>query len=141
MKKITLAFALLFTLCIATAAMAGWNLGALKTEAHKGMPGGQEMGANQDDMGAFVGITKDGLNYQFTLASGTDPQMPDAETLTYKGNKAFFFEAMPGSGVLMIVLGPDKSLTILCAAGFDSDKEITAGDLTAIADKMDLGAL
>lgn len=143
MKKIVLAFTLLSALCLVSVALANpWNLNALKTEAAKAVPGGQEIGSSSDDSGAFVGLQADGLNYQFTLASDQESQMPDAQELSYKGHKAFFFEpGMPGAGGLMILLDSDRSLTILCVVGFDSDKELAADDMTAIADKMDLGAL
>lgn len=141
MKKIVIC-AMLMALFVCTAAVAGsWNLNALKVEAAKAVPGSTEVGASQDDNGAFVGLQANGFNYQFTLSADQDSQMPDARTIDYKGHKAFFFEPMPGSGGLMILLNGDKSLTILCMAGFSSDTEIGLDDMTGIADKMNLGAL
>ena len=143
MKKFAIAFTLLSALCLVSVALANpWNLDALKAEAAKAVPGGQVIASSSDEAGAFVGLQADGLNYQFTLASDTEPQMPDAQELSYKGRKAFFFEpGLPGAGGLMILLDSDRSLTILCVPGFDSDKEFAADDMTAIADRMDLGAL
>ncbi|WP_319541168.1 hypothetical protein [uncultured Pseudodesulfovibrio sp.] len=143
MKKTTLALMLLTALFVCSTASAGdWNLTELKAQAAKAVPNGMETGASADDMGAFVGMQADGLNYQFTLAADQESQMPDAQELSYKGHKAFFFEpGMPGSGGLMILLDAEKSLTILCMAGFDSDREFASGDMTTIADRMDLGAL
>ena len=136
------AFAFIAVLCLSGLALAGsWNQSALKTQAAQAVPGGQVLSASSDEMGCLVGMQKDGKNYQFTLAGDTDPQMPDAQVLDYKGHKAYFFETMPGAGGLMIVLAPEKSLTILYMAGFDADTEPTAADLTAIADRMDLGTL
>ncbi|BDQ38244.1 hypothetical protein SYK_26040 [Pseudodesulfovibrio nedwellii] len=143
MKKSALVLTLLAVLCLCSSVFAGdWNLAELKTQAAKAIPNGQEIGAAADKDSAFVGMQANGLNYQFTLASDQESQMPDAQVLEYKGHKAFFFEpGMPGSGGLMILLDSKKSLTILCMAGFDSDKEITSENMTAIADKMNLGAL
>lgn len=143
MKKLALILTIVSTLIFATAAIAdSWNLNELKTQAAKAVPGAQMLGADADEYSAFVGMQGGGLNYQFTLAADQNPQMPDARLLNYNGRKAYFFEpGMPGSGGLMILLGSDKSLTILCVAGFDSDKELTTNDMTAIADKMDLNAL
>lgn len=144
MKKriLALAFALTAALVMSLPAMAGsWNPAALQAQVAQAVPGGQVLSSEADDSGCFVGMQKDGKNYQFTMAADTDPQMPDAQTLDYKGHKAYFFETMPGSGGLMILLAPEKSLTILYMAGFDADTEPTAADLTAIADRMDLGKL
>ncbi|XXJ18245.1 hypothetical protein ACR42D_01545 [Desulfovibrio caledoniensis] len=144
MKKriLALAFALAAVLGMSLTALAGsWNQAALQTQAAQAVPGGQVLSSEADDMGCFVGMQKDGKNYQFTLAGDTDPQMPDAQPLDYKGHKAYFFETMPGAGGLMVLLAPEKSLTILYMAGFDSDTELTAADLTAIADRMDLDKL
>jgi len=143
MKKSSLVLMFLITLCLCSTAFAeGWNLEGLKTQAAKAVPNGQEIGSATDDMSAFVGMQADGLNYQFTLAADQESQMPDAQEFDYKGHKAFFFEpGMPGSGGLMILLDSKKSLTILCMAGFDSDKEIASDNRTSIADRMDLGAL
>nr|WP_321260518.1 hypothetical protein [uncultured Pseudodesulfovibrio sp.] len=143
MKKSVLVLSFLVTLCLCSTVLAGeWNLTELKIQAAKAIPNGQEIGAAADKGSAFVGIQADGLNYQFTLASDQESQMPDAQALEYKGHKAFFFDpGMPGSGGLMILLDSKKSLTILCMAGFDSDKKILSSDMTAIADKMNLGAL
>lgn len=143
MKTSALVLSFLVTLCLCSTVLAGeWNLTELKIQAAKAVPNGQEIGAAADEGSAFVGMQADGLNYQFTLASDQETQIPEAQALDYKGYKAFFFEpGMPGSGALMILLDSKKSLTILCMAGFDSDKNISSSDMTAIADKMDLSAL
>ncbi len=143
MKNIVIALTLFSALVLAGAAAADtYNLAALKAEAARAVPGAKVIASGADDDSAFVGMQADGLNYQFTLSADQTPQAPDAESLTYDGRAAYFFEpGMPGSGALMIMLTDCRSLTILCASGFDSDREITAADLTAVADRMRLDAL
>lgn len=115
-KLIFMTLALVALMCSAGVAKA-WNLSALQAEAAKAVPGAQSMGSSQDDMGASVGLSLDGLNYQFTLAADMECQVPDARTLDYKGHTAYFFSPMPGSSGLKILISDDKSLTILCMAG------------------------
>ncbi|BCS89300.1 hypothetical protein [Pseudodesulfovibrio sediminis] len=143
MKKIAIPLILLATLLLCAAALAAtWNLTALKAEAAKAVPDGKVMASSADEYGALVGVQAEGTNYQFTLSTDQDPQAPTVHPFSYKGHKAFFFEVgMPGSGGLMILLGNDKSLTILCMVGMDADEDPDMNALTAIADKMDLGAL
>ncbi|MCJ2165421.1 MULTISPECIES: hypothetical protein [unclassified Pseudodesulfovibrio] len=142
MKKIALPLVFLALLGLCAPALAqSWNLSALKAQAAKAVPDGQMTNASADDAGAFVSIQAGDLNYQFTLASDQDPQMADAEQLDYQGRTAYFFEAMPGSGGLMILLDTEKSLTILLMPGMESETDLTAADMTAIVDNMDLEAL
>ena len=142
MKRLTLVLAVLALLGLCAPSMAqSWDVSALKVEVSKGLPGSQVLAASADDRGGFVGVQQDGKNYQFTLAADGSPHLMDAQELQCGGHKAFFFEPIPGSGGLMIVLGEEKSLTILCSAGMASDTDITADDLTAIAERMDLDAL
>jgi len=143
MKKIALNLTFLFVLCCAAFALAGGvNLAALKVEAMKAVPGSKSMGESGEEHAAFVGLQVGEMNYQFTLAPDVDPGIPDAQKITYKGRTAYFFDpGMPGAGGLMILLGEDRSLTILCMSGFSSDKSIHLEDMTTIADKMNLDIL
>lgn len=143
MKKFVLNLTFLFVFFFAASALAGgYNLAALKGEVMKAVPGGQSMGESGNEYAAFVGMQVGEMNYQFTLAPDVEPGIPDAKKVTYKGRTAYFFEpGMPGAGGLMILLGEDKSLTILCMSGFSSEKEIHLEDMTAVADKMNLDVL
>jgi len=123
------------------AAAQSWNLEALKREAAKGLSGGQLLASSNNDRGCFVGMMKDGANFQFTLSSDDMPHLPDAKEMKCKGYKAYFFEPIPGAGGLMIVLGDQKSLTILCTTGLAGGKDATPDYMVAIAKKMDLKAL
>jgi hypothetical protein len=143
MKKTVFALTLLCTLGLAATALAGsFNLAALEAQAARAVPQGQKIASGADELSAFVSLQTGKWNYQFTLSTDKEPGMTGAQPLVYKGQDGFFFEpGIPGSGGLMILLNCGKTLTILCMPSQISDAEISLEDMTAIADRMDLGAL
>ncbi|WP_031482901.1 hypothetical protein [Maridesulfovibrio frigidus] len=143
MKKASIILQLVIVSLLMTASLAMANkfeVDPLIKQALKVVPKGAELVASQGGEGsAFVAYTSGEQNYQFTLSSDLDPQIPDAKKFKYKDKDAFYFR--PGAreiGGLMIVLNPEKSLVIIYSSITPENKKVTLEAMVKIADQMNL---
>ncbi|OEU70765.1 MAG: hypothetical protein BA863_14880 [Desulfovibrio sp. S3730MH75] len=143
MKRASIILQLVIVSLLMTASLALANrfeIDPLIKQALKVVPKGAELIASQGGEGsAFVAYTSGEQNYQFTLSSDLDPQIPDAKKFKYKDKDTFYFR--PGArdiGGLMIILNPEKSLVIVYSANTPENKKVTLEIMVQIADKMDL---
>ena len=143
MKKLPILLSIsMLLMCSNLLAAAPFSCDTLKQETAKAVPRTtSKTSESQDDNSAFVAYTDDEQgSYQFTLSTDKESQMQQEETVTVAGRTCSFFRPMgDSSGGLFIPLKNNKgSLSILVMYGMFSDKTVSAADVKAIADDIDV---
>lgn len=144
MKDRLFIFMYILILSLALNAASSFNIDKLKAEALKVVPSDfKKTDESSDENSAFIAFSKGQLSYQFTLSGDMEPQMGGAEKFDYKGKTVWFGHPMSdASGMVMIILSPEKSLVIMhVAGGFNCEKEIKKEDMIKIMDKINLEGL
>lgn len=133
---------LILSLFVCSSAFAGsFSLEILKQESRKALSGNVNIvSESQDDGAASVAYSQGESNFQFTLSSDKQSQMPSEKKITIAGRKAEFFRPMgESSGGLFIPLENNSgSLVVIIMNGMFSDDVVTSDALKKKVEKMDL---
>lgn len=96
--------------------------------------------SSQDEGSAFASYVDGQANYQFTLSGDKEPQAFVEEKVMVADRECSFFRPMgDSSGALFIPLKNEKgSLVVILMYGMFSDENVSAADIKAIADKIEI---